>query len=1035
MLNNLISWSIQNRFTVTLLAFILIIAGVFSTQNANVDVLPEFAPPQVVVETQASGMVPEQVEALVSIPLESTLSGMPGVKQVRSVSMSGVSVITVIFNFGTDIYRARQMVTEKLQATASGLPPTSKPPTLLPLMPAIGDVLKFGMTSVSTSLMDLRTLADWEVKNRLLAVPGVARVLIIGGDSREYQVLIDPMKMKSYEVTLNEVTAAVEKANAIIPGGYLITEDQQVSIQGVARIRDIEDLAETVVAVRDTAPVLLQHVATVAVRPAFKIGDATINGNSAVYVYVTKQPNVDAIKLNDDLQTAIASLKTLLPDDVRFIETFNQTDFIKRSINNVIQAILIGAVLVLIVLCVFLLNWRTSIISLIAIPLSIITALFALKLTGGSINTMTLGGLAIAVGEVVDDAIIDVENVYRRLRENQQSKNPRPASIVVYDACVEVRSAVVHATLIVGLVFVPVFTMPGIAGNIFSPLGFSYVVAILSSLVVALTVTPALCMYFLISRGKLPEREPFTIVAISRGYRRVLNNLRYHPSLVVLSAVLLFGSSLFLIPFMGQDLLPQFREDSLIVTVIGRAGQSLESTTRIGAHFEKTMLDRKDVASVAQWAGRAEMDDMAGGPNYSEFDIQLKPSDEPLRAVLRDVRFHLEEIPGIMFDVGSFISHRVNEVLSGGTRASIAIKIFGPELGVLRELGAEVAEQLKSVRGTVDVRPEPQVIVKRVAITFDRNRAARYGISSIDFMNNVETAFQGKVVSRVLEGQRLFDLKVWFDAPYRHNLDQIKATLIDTPVGIRIPISNVATVQLVEGHNVISRENVMRRIVVQANASNRDIVSIVDEAKQKIKKNIDLPDGYYIDYAGEYKEHAEASKNLLYASALTLILILFLLRQGLGSWKLTFLVASNLPMAFIGGLIAVALTGNVLTLGSLIGFISLFGISTRNTILLVSRINALQNEGIPFEETVIRGALDRVAPVLMTALTAAFGMLPLAIMGGAGRELEQPLAIVIVGGMFSSTFLTLLVVPALCFLFMRPKSGPAAKATAQASNA
>jgi len=1023
MINNLISWSIQNRFTVAVLAFLLMVSGIYASRTTNVDVLPEFAPPQVVVETQAPGMVPEQVEGLVSIPLESTLSGMPGVNQVRSVSMAGVSVITVIFDFGTDIYRARQLVGERLQSSSGRLPPGSKSPALLPLMPAIGDVLKFGLVSQKTSLMDLRTLADWEVKNRLLAVPGVARVLIIGGDTREYQVLLNPLKLKSYEISLTEVTKAVEESNAIIPSGFLVTEDQQLSIQGIARIKDIKDLNEAVVAVRDNAPVLLEHVATITVRPAFKIGDATINGNPGVYVYVTKQPAVNAIQLDENLQAALAALKDLLPDDVKIVQVFNQTDFIKRSVDNVIQAIELGAVLVLIVLCVFLFNWRTSIISLIAIPLSIITALVALKLTGGSINTMTLGGLAIAVGEVVDDAIIDVENVYRRLRENKASPAPRPAAEVVYDACVEVRSAVVHATFIVALVFVPVFTLPGITGNIFSPLGFSYVVAIISSLAVALTVTPALCMYILVRHGKMPSSEPPVVGLIKKGYAHVLENLRYHPSLVVICTFLLFAATLCLVPFMGQDLLPQFREDSLIVTVIGRAGQSLESTTRIGANFEKTMLDRKDVAAVAQWAGRAEMDDMAGGPNYSEFDVQLKPSDEPLDHVLKDIRFHLNEIPGIMFDVGSFISHRVNEVLSGGTRASVAIKVFGPDLNVLRTLGAEVAQELKAVRGTVDVRPEPQVIVKRVAIVLDRDRAARYGITSDAFMRDLETAFQGRVVSRVLEGQRLFDLKVWLDAPYRHNLDQIRSTLIDTPIGIRIPIVNVASVEMVEGPSVIIRENVTRRIVVQANTSNRDIVSLVDEAKQRIAKNIQLPDGYWIDYAGEYKAHAEASRNLIFTSILTLVAILFLLRQGLESWRLTFLVVSNLPMAFIGGLVAVALTGNVLTLGSMIGFISLFGISTRNTILMVSRINALQDEGLPFEETVIRGALDRVAPVLMTALTAACGMLPLATMGGAGRELEQPLAIVIVGGMFSSTFLTLLVVPALCFLFMRPKPG------------
>lgn len=1022
MLNGLISWSITNRFIVVVIAALLLLTGSYVSTTTNVDVLPEFAPPQVVVETQAPGLVPEQVEALVSIPLESTLNGMPFVAHVRSISMSGVSVITVIFAYNTNIYQARQMVAERLQMASNRLPVHAKAPTMLPLMAAIGDVLKFGLQADGTSLMELRTLADWEIKNRLLAVPGVARVLVIGGDTREYQVLLNPLKMKSYDVTLQDVTTAVQKSNSIAPGGFLVTPDQQLSIQGVATIDSIDDLAESVVAVRDNAPVLVRHVASVTMQPAFKIGDSMINGEPGVYIYVTKQPGVDVVKLDKDLTSAMSALHQILPRDVKITKVFDQADFIKRSINNVIEAIEFGALLVLVVLSFFLLSWRTSLISLIAIPLSVVTALLALKLTGGSINTMTLGGLAIAVGEVVDDAIIDVENVYRRLRENQVSLNPMPTSTVVYNSCVEVRSAVVHATIIVALVFLPVFTLTGITGSIFSPLGFSYVVAILSSLLVALTITPALCVYFLARHGQLPNRESITVRGVKRVYGAILERVQLRPSLVILSSLLLFVASLMLIPSMGRDLLPQFREDSLIVTIIGRAGESLESTSRIGSSFQSTMLERGDVEATAQWAGRAEMDDMAGGPNFSEIDIQLKPSDESLANVLKDVRFHLNEIPGVMFDVGSFISHRVNEVLSGGTRASVAIKIFGPDLSELRRLATEVADQLEQVKGAVDVRPEPQAEMRRVVITMDRVKASRYGLSAEDFMACVETAFQGRVASKIVEGQRLFDLKIWVESPFRHNIDLISDMLVDTPSGIRVPIDDIAKVEISEGPSVIVRENVTRRIVVQANAANRDVIGLVDEAKARITKNVPLPKGYYIDYAGEYEAHAQASRNLFFTSLITLAAIIFLLRQSLKSWKLTLLVVSNLPMSFIGGLIAVALTGNTLTLGSLIGFISLFGISTRNTILMVSYINNMRDQGISFDDMVFRGALDRVAPVLMTALTAAVGMLPLAIMGGAGRELEQPLAIVIVGGMFSSTFLTLLVIPALYFIFMRPKT-------------
>lgn len=1020
MLNRLIEWSINKRFLVIVMAVIWTAVGLYLANNSNVDVFPEFAPPQVVVQNEAPGMVAEEVETLVTLPLEVALNGMPGLTHLRSASLVGVSTVTAVFSYGTDIYRARQLVNERLQIAAPNLPQGIGSPTVLPAMPAIGDILKIGLVSEKISPMQLRTLADWDIRNRILAVPGVARVLIIGGEKREFQVLVNPAKLQAYQVTLDEVERAVQDSNAVSAGGFVVTPDQQLSVQGQGRPKDVNEIGKSVVAVRQGVPVLLEHIAAIEIKPAFKIGDTVINGRTGVYIYVTKQPGVNTIQLTEKVEQAISELRQSLPKDIEFVYIFRQADFIQKSVSRVLLAIGQGGVLVVIVLLVFLLNWRSSIISLTAIPLSILTAVLAIKFLGGSINTMTLGGLAIAVGEVVDDAIIDVENVYRRLRENRLSDDPKPIYLVIYEACTEVRSSVVYATFIVGLVFLPVFLLQGVEGQIFAPLGQSYIIAILASLFVALTVTPAMCMYFLANNKVIPRAEPWTVARIQEFYSLVLSRVMDKPKTVLIGAVILFLLSLGLLPFMGQAFLPHFRENSLIVTTIGRAGQSLEATTRIGASLEKNLLAHGDVAAVAQWAGRAELDDMAGGSNFSEFDVRLKDSNESLDRILDEIREHLEEIPGVMSDVGSFISHRIDEVLSGGTRAGIAIKIFGPDLPVLRQLGDRVSAELKKVPGAVDVRSEPQVVVPRISIRINREKAARYGITARHLINDVETAFHGRVTSQVLEGQRLFPLRVWLDEPYRHNLDLLQKLLIDAPTGARVPIGEIADIQLIEGPNVIVREDVGRRMVVQANTSGRDVVSVVEEARKRLAKNVALPAGYYLVYSGQYAAQKEASQTLLWSSALTFVGILLLLNQALGSWKLTAVVASNLPLAAIGGLLAVALTGNVMSIGTLIGFISLFGISNRNTILLASHINDLIHKGVPFEEAIFRGSMHRVAPVLMTALTAALGMLPLAVGTGAGSELEQPLAIVIVGGMFTSTALTLIVVPALFKIFMRP---------------
>lgn len=1022
MLNRLIEWSIHNRFLVVISALVLVVSGCIMSSQTSLDVLPEFAPPQIVIQTEAPGLVAEEVEALVSMPLETSLSGTPGVTLVKSISMAGISTITVIFKYGTNPYASRQYVNERIENTRSRLPQGIGSPSMLPVMSVVGDIMKIGLISNRLSPMELRTLADWDIRNRILSVPGVSRVLIMGGEQKQYQVLVHPDKLKAFNISLQDVRKAVEEANISAPGGYLISQDQQLPIRGIGRIGNIEELANSVITSRNGTPVLLRHVASIEIGPAFKIGDAVINGQPGVEIIVSKQPWVDTLDVTHRVENAITELKKSLPPDLQLIYIFRQASFIEKSISNVLSAITTGGMMVVIVLLFFLMSWRASLISLTAIPISLLSAIWIIKSSGGSINTMTLGGLAIAVGEVVDDAIVDVENVYRRLRENKRSADPKPSLAVIYQACTEVRSSVVYATFVVALVFLPVFILPGVEGRIFSPLGLSYIVATLSSLLVALTVTPALCMYFLGRSTFVPKSEPPTVLFIKRVYRQLLQNTLAHPGLVIISSAVLFLGSISLLPFMGQTFLPEFREDNLIIAGTGLPGQSLEATERMGIAVEKELLEHPEVASVGQRIGRAELDDDAGAPNFSEFDVQLKDTGKPLNIMLADIRQHLAELPGMTFDIGSFISHRMDDVLSGGTRADVAIKIFGPDLATLRSLADQVAAILKETRGAVDVRCESQALVKEITIKVNRPIAARYGMTSGDLSQDLETAFNGKVVSQVLDGQKLFGLKVWVDEEYRHNLNLIGNTLIDTPTGARIPLSALASIEEVQGPSAIIRENVARRIVVQGNIAGRDVVSTVDDARRKIDKQLTLPSGYYIVYSGQYEAAREASRQLFWMSLLAFVGITILINRSVTSWKLTLLIISNLPVATIGGILAVALTGNVISIGSLIGFISLFGISTRNSILLVTHINDLLRTGISFDEAVYRGSLDRVSPVLMTALAAGLGMLPLAVLGGTGRELEQPLAIVIVGGLISSTLLTLVVIPALFELFVKPKS-------------
>jgi CzcA family heavy metal efflux pump len=1015
MLNNVIQLSIKNRWLVSFLGIVLLVYGIFVASRTPVDVFPDFAPVQVVVQTEAPGFAPEEVESVVTLPIESALNGTANVKLVRSISTVGLSVVTLIFEDGTNVFTARQLVTEKLQSV--NLPEGIEEPMLAPITTAVGDVIRLGLiTDGKISLMDLRTLCDWTIRPRLMAISGVANVVTYGGEVKQYQVLVDPNKLQDLKLTLSEVVEATRKSNANAPGGILRTTEKEYLIRGIGRIKSVDEINQQVVASRDGTPIVLGQVAQVQIGSAFKIGDALVNGKHGVIMTVTKQPWANTLATTYVIENALKDLKQTFPAGVDIIPTFRQADFIEVAVHNVLEALIIGGILVTMILFIFLQNWRTAFISLTAIPLSLLAAVIALNWQGGTINTMTLGGLAIAIGEVVDDAIIDVENVYRRLRENKLAGSPKHPIEVVYDASREIRTSVVYATWIVALVFLPIFSLGGLEGKIFTPLAFSYIVAILASLGVALTITPALCYMLLARQESLPEQETRVVHWLKSQYRKLLNTSLSQPKLVTATALILFLVSLIPLVFIGQTFLPEFDESNLIVAANAIPGTSLNITTQTGQTLTQHLMEHKQVIAVGQRAGRAEGSDDYGGSNFSEFDIRLKESDHEGKGIIEHVREDFSKVPGLVINLGSYIAHRMDHTLSG-VNAAIAIKIFGPELPVLHQKAAEIESVMRSISGAVDAQVEAIIPIPQIGIHVDRAAAARYGLGAGDLADTIETAFKGVSVSQVLEGQKKFDLFVWFQPQYRQNVEVIQQTLVDTATGTKVPIGSVAQVVYETSPNMIRHENFSRQVVVQANVSGRDLGSVIQEARAKIAKQVKLPPGYYVVYGGQFEAQEKATQQLVLLSMGAIIAIFVLLFMAFRSGWAAGLVMANLPLALIGGIWAIYLSGGVLSVGSLVGFITLFGISTRNGIMLVSHFNHLLGEGRPFDSVLLEGSMDRLVPVLMTALTAALGVLPIAVLGGAGRELEQPLAIVILGGMFTSTTLTLVVIPALFKLF------------------
>jgi len=1020
MLNKIIQWSIKNRLIVATAACGLLVYGGIIAMRAPLDVFPDLTAPTVTILTESHGMAPEEVEALVSLPIEASMNGTAGVFRVRSNSAAGISIVFVDFNFGTDIYRARQLVTEKLGQVR--LPAGIRPPVLGPISSTMGEIMLISMTSKTTSSMELRSLADWVIRPRLLGVPGVAQVMIIGGDTKQYQVLVDPAKLRDYGLTLKEVRDGVGGANVNASGGFMERPDLEYFVRARGRVNTLDDLANSVVAVRNTTPILVKNVADVRIGPAIKRGDGSFNMHSDVVATIQKQPNANTLEVTTQIEAALAGLKSTLPDDVTIdTKAFQQAAFIDRAIENVKRALLEGGLLVTVVLFLFLWNFRTTFISLTAIPLSLVAAVIMMTYFGISINTMTLGGLAIAIGELVDDAIIDVENVFRRLRQNAQNGMAESPANVIFKASSEIRSSIVFATLIIILVFMPLLNLGGFEGRMFAPLAFAYIASVAASLLVALTVTPALC-YYLLGRSRLVREtgDSALVRLLKRYYSKTLEWTLQRPAPIVAVSVLLLAVSIMLFPLMGREFLPPFNEGALNINESLPPGTSLQESNRIGRIVEETLHRTPEVVSTTRRTGRAELDEHAAGVNASEIEVVTKQLDRPQAAIMEEVRQNLSQIPGITSEVGQPMSHRMDHLLSG-TRAQIAIKLFGPDLVTLRNKAEDIRKVMETVPGVVDLMVEPQVGVPQLQINMNRKQAAAVGLRAENLAETVDTAFNGEAVSQVLENQRTFDLVVRFNDAARQSAEAIASTLIDTPIGAKVPINQVASVQVDQGPNTINRENVQRRIIVQSNVAGRDLGSVINEIRQKIARDVALPEGYFVQYGGQFEAQEEAARKITVMSVVAIAGIFLLLYLALGSGRLALLVMANLPLALIGGVIMVFVSGGTLSVASLVGFITLFGIATRNGIMLITHYQHLAaEESVPFRQSIIQGSLERLSPILMTALVTGVGLVPLALgVGQPGKEIQQPMAVVILGGIVTSTFLNMIVIPPLYFRYGR----------------
>ena len=1016
MIRGLITFSLRFPLVVLLLAAVLLVAGGVALRDATWDVFPEFAPPQVVVQTEAPGFSTEEVEQLIAIPIESAINGVTRLKTLRSSSVPGLCVVTAIFEDGTRVLEARQLVAERLVEVRSRLPDVAEQPRLMPLTASTSRLLMVGLTADRIAPMELRTLADWTLRRRLQAVRGVAHVEVFGGDVKQYQILVSPERLKQYDVSLTQVLNAARSATGFGGAGFVETPNQRLPIRQRTRIESAADIAAVPVKVQDGVTLPLGHVADVAVGAADKVGSTRINGRAGVLLVIHKQPEFNTLTVTDGVKQALDELAASLPVGVELHrELFRQATFIERAIGNLRGSILIGCLLVTVVLAAFLWQWRTLTISLTAIPLSLMGAILILRGCGASLNAMTLGGLAIALGEVVDDAIVDVENVLRRLKENRLRPQPLPAFEVVLSASLEVRSAVVYASFIVMLVFLPVFCLEGLAGKFFGPLGLAYVIAILVSLGIALTVTPAMCLWLLSRSSINPDHETPLVRGLNAAYRRMLSPfLRWRGVTIGLAALLLVASCGAL-PFLGGEFLPDFRESNFVVFMAGKPDSSLAESERVGTHLAERLLKIDGIKSVAQQIGRADLSEDTWGPNISEVWIVM---DEHANydAVLDDIRKATEDIPGSLFQTKQFLRERIDEVLTGST-ADIVIRLVGPDLDVLRATAGDIAIAIRDVPGVFDLRVEQQVDVPQIEILLKPREAARYGFAVGEVNQALQTLLRGTQVGQVFENDTVFDVVVRAVADVRRDPLSLGELLLDSPGGEKIPVKALSDITLKPAPNVINREQGRRRMLVTCNAEDRDVESVIADIRRRIAEQVKLPSaGYHLEFAGEFQAKAEAQQRMLLLGAASLVGILLLLYLDFRSLRLSLMVMLSVPLACVGGLAAVLLSGGNVSLGSLVGFVTIFGVAVRNGILLISNYQHLRESDLAAtpHDLVLRGSVERLSPILMTAATTALAILPLIISGNLpGHEIEHPMAIVIMGGLISSTFLTLFVLPAV----------------------
>lgn len=1026
MIRTLILFSLRFPIVVVGLAVAVLVAGAVCLRTANWDVFPEFAPPQIVVQTEAPGLSTEEVEQLVALPVESALGGVSRLKTLRSSSVPGLCVVTAIFEEGTNVLTARQLVSERLIEVRPLLPDNAESPRLMPLTASTSRLVMIGLTSEGeTSPQSLRTLADWTIRRRLQAVPGVAHVEVFGGEVKQYQVLVSPLRLQEYGVTLDEVLTASRQATGFGGAGFIETANQRLPIRQRTRIENPDDLAAVPVAFRDGVSLPLGHVADVRIGAADRVGSSTINGLPGVMLVVHKQPDFNTLTVTASVQSALDELKATIPPDATLHPLlFRQAAFIDRAIGNLSQSLLLGCALVTVVLILFLMNLRVLLISLTAIPLSLMGAILVLLGCGASLNAMTLGGLAIALGEVVDDAIVDVENVLRRLQENRLLPHPRPLFNIVLEASLEVRSAVVYASFIVMLVFLPVFFLEGLAGKLFGPLGLSYVIAILVSLAVALTVTPALCLLMLSSATQTIDAEPWLVRWCNAIYRRLLPIFLRRPKSVIVASVLILTAAAAVLPFLGGEFLPDFRESNFVVFMAGKPDSSLAESERVGQLLAKDLLKIQGVKTVAQQIGRADLSEDTWGPNVSEVWISLA-DDADYDQVLEEIRVVLDRTPGYAFQAKQFLRERIDEVLTGST-ADLLVRIVGPDLQILRQHADDVATVMAEVPGVKDLRVEQLVDVPQIEILLKPQATAEYGLSVGATNQAIQTLLRGTQVGQVFEADSVFDVIVRSDSTLRDDPRGLKDVLVDGPQGHPIPLSGLADVGITSAPNMINREQGRRRLLVTCNAEGRDVESVMSDIRERLGSEVSLPAGYHFEFAGEFAAKADAQQRMLWLGAASLLGILLLLYLDFQNLKLSLLVMLSVPLACVGGIVSVLLSGGNISLGSLVGFVTVFGVAVRNGILLISNYLHLQQQGQPFSsDLILKGSVERLAPILMTASTTALAIIPLVVAGDRpGHEIEHPMAVVIMGGLVSSTVLTLFVLPAVFLRFGRTEIKP-----------